>query len=99
MRLRLFGLLLVAAAGGGLAAWVSAASAEQPPAVKPAPNPVAVSAVLCPLPNRFRPVFERAARQTKLPLALLTAVTRIESNIRRAARSRRAYSTTPATCA
>lgn len=83
MRLRLFGLLLVAAAGAGLAAWVSAASAEQQPVVKPpAPKPVAASAVLCPLPKRFRPAFESAARQTKLPLALLTAVARIESNPR-----------------
>jgi soluble lytic murein transglycosylase-like protein len=87
MRLRLFALLLVAAAGAGLAAWVSAASAEQPPAMKPAPNPVVASAVLCPLPKRFRPAFERAARQTNLPLALLTAVARIESNVRRAAQS------------
>jgi len=55
--------------------------------VKPAPNPVAASAVLCPLPQRFRPAFERAARRTKLPLALLTAVARIESNVHRAARS------------
>jgi soluble lytic murein transglycosylase-like protein len=83
MRLRLFGLLLVAAAGVGLAAWVSVASAEQPPVVEPAaPKPVAASAVPCPLPKRFRPAFESAARQTELPLALLTAVARIESNLR-----------------
>jgi soluble lytic murein transglycosylase-like protein len=88
MRLRLFGLLLVAAGGAWLAASVSAASAEQPPAAKPAPKPVWASVSLCPLPKRFRPAFERAARQTKLPLALLTAVARIDSNVRRSARSR-----------
>jgi soluble lytic murein transglycosylase-like protein len=82
MRLRLFGLLLVAAAGAGLAAWVSAASAEQPPVKPAAPKPVAASAVLCPLPERFRPAFESAARQTELPLALLAAVARSESNLR-----------------
>lgn len=85
MRLRLLGLLLVAAVGAWLAASVSAASPEQPPAAKPAPKPVAASALRCPLPKRFRPAFERAARQTKLPLALLTAVARIESNLRRSA--------------
>jgi peptidoglycan DL-endopeptidase CwlO len=88
MRLRLFGLLVVAAASAGLAAAVSAASAEQPAAVKPAPKPVQRSVVLCPLPKRFRPAFVRAARQTGLPLALLTAVARIESNLRHSARSR-----------
>jgi soluble lytic murein transglycosylase-like protein len=85
MRLRLLGLLLVAAVGAWLAASVSAASGEQPVVVKPAPKPVAASALRCPLPKRFRPAFERAARQTKLPLALLTAVARIESNLRRSA--------------
>jgi soluble lytic murein transglycosylase-like protein len=85
MRLRLLGLLLVAAVGAWLAASVSAASGEQPVVVKPAPKPVAASAGRCPLPKRFRPAFGRAARQTKLPLALLTAVARIESNLRRSA--------------
>jgi soluble lytic murein transglycosylase-like protein len=89
MRLRLFGLLLVAAAGAWLAATVSAASVEEPPtAAKPAPKSVQASVLLCPLPKRYRTAFERAARQTSLPLALLTAVARIESNLRQSARSR-----------
>jgi soluble lytic murein transglycosylase-like protein len=88
MRLRLLGLLLVAAAGAWLAASVSAASGEQPVVVKPAPKTVAASARRCPLPKRFRPAFERAARQTKLPLALLTAVARMESNLRHSAQTR-----------
>jgi soluble lytic murein transglycosylase-like protein len=89
MRLRLFGLLLVAAAGAWLAAAVSAASVEQPPAAnKPAPKPVQASVLQCPLPKRYRWAFERAARQTNLPLALLTSVARVESNLRQSARSR-----------
>jgi peptidoglycan DL-endopeptidase CwlO len=88
MRLRLLGLLFVAAVGAWLAASVSAASGEQPVVVKPTPKPVAASARRCPLPKRFRPAFEHAARQTKLPLALLTAVARIESNLRHSARTR-----------
>ena len=89
MRLRLLGLLAVAAAGAWLAASVSAAGAEEPPpAAKPAPRKVQRAALLCPLPKRFRRAFERAARQSELPLALLTAVARIESNLRHTARSR-----------
>jgi peptidoglycan DL-endopeptidase CwlO len=88
MRLRVLGLLLVAAAGAWLAAAVSAASAERAPAAKPAPRATPAAASLCPLPKRFRPSFERAARQTELPLALLTAVARVESNLSESARSR-----------
>ena len=88
MWLRVLGLLLVAAAGAWLAVAVAAAGGEQQPAVKPVAKPVQRSALLCPLPTRFRPAFERASRQTDLPLALLTAVARIESNLRHSARSR-----------
>ena len=88
MRLRLFGLLLVAAACTLLAAAVSSASAEDPPAAKPARRTTPASALRCPLPKRYRPAFERASRDTELPLALLTAVARIESNLRHSARSR-----------
>jgi soluble lytic murein transglycosylase-like protein len=88
MRLRLFGLLLIAAACTWLAAAVATAGTEQPPAAKPVPKASPVSALRCPLPKGFRPAFERAARDTGLPLALLTAVARIESNLRQSARSR-----------
>jgi soluble lytic murein transglycosylase-like protein len=89
MRLRLFGLLVVAAACAWLAAAVSAATAEERPVAKPVrkANPQPAS-LRCPLPKQFRPHFERAARDTKLPLALLTAVARIESNLRQSARSK-----------
>jgi soluble lytic murein transglycosylase-like protein len=33
----------------------------------------------CPIPERFRPAFVRAARDTDLPLALLAAVAQVES--------------------
>jgi soluble lytic murein transglycosylase-like protein len=89
MRLRLFGLLLVAAACSWLGAAVSAASAEEPrgAAVAPKPRAKTVSGARCPLPARFRPAFERAARDTTLPLALLVSVARVESNLRERARS------------
>ena len=88
MRLRLLGLLVVAAAGAWLAAAVSAATADEKPAPKPVRQVAAPSALRCPLPKRFRPAFERAARDTRLPLALLTAVARIESTLRHTARPR-----------
>jgi soluble lytic murein transglycosylase-like protein len=76
MRLRVSGLLLVAAAGTVLAAAVSSAGAEDPPAAKPVRQTTFASTLRCPLPKRYRPAFERAARDTELPLALLTAVAR-----------------------
>jgi peptidoglycan DL-endopeptidase CwlO len=89
LRLRLFGLLLVACACAWLGASVSTASAEKTPAAAPAAKQPAVpiSTVKCPLPDRFRPAFERAARDTGLPLALLVSVARVESNLRERARS------------
>jgi soluble lytic murein transglycosylase-like protein len=86
MRLRLLGLLVIAAACTWLATAVGA-GAEQPPASKPERKAAPASAPRCPLPNRFRPAFQRAARDTGLPLALLTAVARTESKLRRGARS------------
>jgi soluble lytic murein transglycosylase-like protein len=80
MRIRLFGLLLIAAACTWLAAAVSADSADRPPAAKPVRETTRASALRCPLPRRLRPAFEHAARHTRLPLALLAAVARIESN-------------------
>ena len=87
MRLRLLGLLVIAAACTWFAAAVAAAGAEQPPAAKPAPKQARASALQCPLPKQFRRAFERAARDTELPLALLTAVARIGSNLRHDARN------------
>ena len=41
----------------------------------------------CPIPERYRPAFEQAARQTGLPLALLAAVANVESSLDPEARS------------
>jgi soluble lytic murein transglycosylase-like protein len=88
MRLRLFGLLLVAGACTWLGAAVSTANAEKTPLVAPAPvRSTQISERSCPLPRRFRPAFELAARDTDLPMALLVSVARVESNLRAHARS------------
>ena len=41
----------------------------------------------CPLPDRYRSAFEAAARDTRLPVALLVSVARVESNLDHRARS------------
>ena len=84
MGVRLFGLLLVAAACAWLGAAVSTASAEKTPdAVSARPS----SEKSCPLPRRHRPAFERASRDTVLPLSLLVSVALVESNLRSGVRS------------
>ncbi len=82
---------MVAGACTWFAAAVStAASADKVQApiqratVKPA---VPIAEKSCRLPRRFRPAFAIAARDTGLPLALLVAVARVESNLRSKARS------------
>jgi soluble lytic murein transglycosylase-like protein len=47
----------------------------------------AASGTRCPIPEIWRGAFERAARDTHLPLALLTAVARVESEFQPQARS------------
>jgi soluble lytic murein transglycosylase-like protein len=93
MRRRLSALLLVAAVSGAIASTVSAnqetVAAAAPggvPRIPPLPRLAEIGKV-CPLPAQYRPVFEAAARATDLPLALLVAVGRIESNLRVDARS------------
>jgi soluble lytic murein transglycosylase-like protein len=89
MRRRLFTLLLVAAVSGAIAGTVSAnqhAVAAPAPRIPPLPRLPEIGHV-CPLPQQYRPAFEAAARETNLPLALLVAVGRIESNLRADARS------------
>jgi soluble lytic murein transglycosylase-like protein len=89
LRLRVFGLFLVSLGCVALALLVSAARTEDGGSPPNAPAAVAASASLvCPLPDRFRPAFERAAADTALPLALLTAVARVESSFRHQARSK-----------
>jgi soluble lytic murein transglycosylase-like protein len=89
MRRRLSALLLVAAVSGAIAGTVSA---NQQPVATTAPRIPALPrlpeiANVCPLPVQYRPAFHAAARKTDLPLALLVAVGRIESNLQADARS------------
>jgi soluble lytic murein transglycosylase-like protein len=79
---RLASLLVIALACGLGAITVSSARALKPPA--PAAHIPAIPATTsagprCPIPMGFRQAFLTAARETRLPLSLLTAVARVES--------------------
>jgi soluble lytic murein transglycosylase-like protein len=87
MRRRLSALLLVAAVSGVIAGTVSANQREVTAARIPALPRLPEIANACPLPAVYRAAFETAARKTNLPLALLVAVGRVESNLRADARS------------
>jgi soluble lytic murein transglycosylase-like protein len=87
---RLVCLLVIACACGAAAVTVSNARAGKPsvpvthiPAI-PAAAPIGNR---CPVPQRFRQAFLYAAKDTRLPLALLTAVARVESEFAPHARS------------
>lgn len=90
MARRLVALLLIACACGAGAVAVSNARAGDPSA-----SPMHIPAIpaadavgnRCPIPTRFRDAFVYAARDTGLPLALLTAVARVESQFEPHARS------------
>src|SRR6266545_4442982 len=79
MRRRLTSLLGVAACACAGAVAVQAARNERVPAPHIPAIPVARETVddRCPIPARFRNAFERAATDTNLPLALLTAVAQV----------------------
>jgi peptidoglycan DL-endopeptidase CwlO len=89
MALRLLSLLAIACACGAGAVAVSGARANRPvPAAHLPAIPAAASiGSRCPIPARFRPAFVYAAKDTHLPLALLTAVARVESEFVPHARS------------
>lgn len=81
MRRRVSGLFAVALVAGLGAGAVANAKSEKTAGVPAArPSPAAVRD-LCPMPKRYRPAFESAARDTHLPLSLLVAVARVESNL------------------
>jgi soluble lytic murein transglycosylase-like protein len=92
MRRRLFALLLVAVVSAAVSGTVSgnresvAAAAASAPRIPALPS-LAEVAHVCPLPRENRAAFRAAARETDLPLALLVAVGRIESNLQADARS------------
>jgi soluble lytic murein transglycosylase-like protein len=88
---RLTALLAVALAAGLAAAWIGGATAGKAAAghrlvVEPARDSE-VFGVPCPLPATLRPAFVTAARDTALPLSMLVAVGKVESNLRVDARS------------
>jgi len=82
---RLASLLVIAFACGVGAVTVSSARAGKPSApiaYIPAIPATVATGPRCPLPIRFRKAFVDAAHETRLPLSLLTAVARVESEFR-----------------
>ena len=86
MRLRLLLLLVIAAVASFGAASVRDAEAGKRRAA-PARAAAPATAARCPLPERYRTAFATAADDVDLPLALLVAVAKVESNLRHEARS------------
>jgi peptidoglycan DL-endopeptidase CwlO len=81
MARRLLSLLFVACACSAAGVTVATARAQKPLPMAHIP-PIPATGVVgprCPMPARFRPAFVQAARETRLPLALLTAVATVES--------------------
>ena len=88
MRRRLIALLLVALASGAIAGTVANAKGRPDVGARiPALPKVREIANVCPISPRFRPAFARASHDTGLPLAMLVAVGRVESNLTANARS------------
>jgi soluble lytic murein transglycosylase-like protein len=80
MRPRLLLLFVVAACSSASAVAVANARSERPRAARIPAIPIAdATANRCPVPLRYRAAFNRAANDTNLPLALLTAVAQVES--------------------
>ena len=90
MPLRLIFLLLVAAVSGTVVGVAENARAGKPlPAVLPAPAPLPLDTppYPCPVPRDLRDEFRAAATDTDLPLAMIVAVAKVESNLVTHARS------------
>lgn len=92
MRLRLLALLLVAAASGTAVVVADGARAGKPrgagePLLLGAPLPMATQPNPCPVPRELRDEFRAAAEDTDLPLAMIVAVAKVESNLDADARS------------
>jgi len=88
---RLTALLLVAIAAGLLAAWIGSATAGRAAlahrAIVEPPADAESIGVPCPLPAKLRPAFVAAAHDTMLPISMLVAVAKVESNLKVDARS------------
>ncbi len=87
MRRRVAGLFAVAIVAGLAAGAVANAKSERAPTR--AASRLSSAAILdaCPVPTRYRAAFEAAAQDTHLPMALILAVARVESNFDHTARS------------
>jgi soluble lytic murein transglycosylase-like protein len=83
--MRLISLLVVAVVAGTVAGTVARARAS----TKRGVAAVAMRSVAyaCPIPAAYVHAFRAAARKARLPLPLLVAVARVESNLRSSARS------------
>jgi soluble lytic murein transglycosylase-like protein len=79
--------LAVALAVGLMAGAVANAKSESaatPSVLRSAPSAIRY---VCPVPTRYRAAFRTAAQDTHLPMALILAVGRVESNLDHGARS------------
>jgi soluble lytic murein transglycosylase-like protein len=88
MRLRLLCLMLVATLSGGMVVVSGNASAGEPVVLQaPSALPMDTPPNPCPLPRDLRDEFRTAAADTSLPLAMIVAVAKVESNLDADARS------------
>lgn len=87
MRRRLLALLVVTTTVAAIAATSAKVGEEPARAAALSTTPKRLSSNPCPLPRALGPAFRAAARQTGLPLSLLVAVGRIESNLQQNVRS------------
>ena len=79
MRLRMLSLLLVAVGTGTLVGLAESARVGKP--APPRAQETAPSATPCPVPAQYRDDFRLAAADTKLPVAMIVAVAKVESNL------------------
>ena len=83
MGLRLLTLLLVAVAAGTVAGIAPNAPAAAAPSAAVAAGASSAAPIRsCPIPPRYRAAFETAATDAGIPLAMLVAVAKVESNLR-----------------
>jgi soluble lytic murein transglycosylase-like protein len=75
-------LALLALASLSASGYTFSAHGNEPPALAAAERPAAAPLPRCPIPSAYRAGFEAAARDARLPLALLVAVAEVESEMR-----------------
>jgi soluble lytic murein transglycosylase-like protein len=90
MRRQLAALLGVAIVSGLLAGTVASAKADQSRVslLRPAGAPIRGNDQACPVPERYHSDFRAAARDSTLPVALLVAMARVESDLQHSATSK-----------